>query len=256
MADEEKKVNETATTHVEPESHRLPKKRGNKFGILAAVVAVIAIAGIGFWQWHETPGFCAAFCHNMDEYLYTYNEPQGVGGVDKYGNVVSNTNAMMATLHRQNNTTAMSEITCMGCHHAIIGEQISEGIGWVLGSYKYPLDERVGDQLTHWWGEPGNVFCSNENCHAYLLGNDNQISMAKLQDSTRWMSFNPHEMHHESLNLACTDCHKGHRASVYVCAGCHEEAELPSGWITYQQSQELMAQEFNGNAQGFVNKVV
>ena len=37
MADEEKKVNETATTYVEPESHRLPKKRGNKFGILAAV---------------------------------------------------------------------------------------------------------------------------------------------------------------------------------------------------------------------------
>ena len=97
MADEEKKVQEGASSSVPVESHRLKRKSNKKLGIITAVVLVIAVAGVGFWAWHETPGFCAAFCHNMDEYLYTYNEQQGVGGVDKYGNAVKNTNAMMAT---------------------------------------------------------------------------------------------------------------------------------------------------------------
>lgn len=217
------------------------KKRKKRGAVIGVIVAVLVVAGVGFYQWHETPGFCAAFCHNMDQYLDTYEEPQNTVGYDKYGNQVSNTNAMMSTLHRQNATTGKSDITCMDCHHAIVGEQVSEGIGWATGNYLDPLDERVGDDLTKWWGEPGGRFCVNENCHAYLLDGNGGINRDRLEASTVWMDFNPHSQHHGDMQIACTECHKGHRASVYMCTGCHDDIEVPDGWITYQENQELMA---------------
>lgn len=233
---------EKTTTEDQPSE----KRKSKKLPIIVAVVVVIAAAGIGFWSWHETPGFCAAFCHNMDQYLEGYEQEQGVAGVDKYGNAVSNTNAMMATMHRNTKATAMPEIRCMGCHHAIIGEQISEGIGWATGNYLDPLDERVGEHLTAWWKEPANNFCANENCHVYLLGDDGVLSYDKLEASTKSREFNPHERHHENLSLECTSCHKGHRASTIVCTGCHqhEDVQLPDGWVTYAESQALMKEAF------------
>ena len=46
--------------------------------------------------------------------------------------------------------------------------------------------------------------------------------------------------------MQCTTCHKGHRASVVACTGCHEHENVavPDGWLTYQQSQDLMAKSF------------
>ena len=225
------------------------KRRNSKKLIIASIIAVVvAAAGFGFWTWHETPEFCAAICHNMDQYLDGYRQEQGVPGTDKYGNAVSNTNAMMAVLHRSTKATVMPEIRCMGCHHPVIGEQISEGIGWVLGNYLDPLDERVGGDLTHWWNEPANNFCANENCHVYLLGDDGVLSYDKLEASTAGRAFNPHAQHHEMLTLQCTDCHKGHRASTVVCTGCHqhEDVQLPDGWVTYDESQEILAAAFSG----------
>jgi len=251
MADEKlnEKVEEVVDA-VEEQVDEAPapkKKRKNKLLILGIVVVVVAALGGGFWVWHETPGFCAAFCHNMDQYLSGYEQEQGVQGIDKYGNAVSNTNAMMAVLHRQTNATAMPEIRCMGCHHPIIGEQISEGIGWATGNYLDPLDERVGGDLTHWWGEPANNFCANENCHAYLLGDNGELSYGKLEKSTQSRAFNPHQQYHENLSLDCTDCHKGHRASTVVCTACHqhENIDLPDGWITYAESEALMSKQFS-----------
>lgn len=121
----------------------------------------------------------------MDQYLATYNEPQGVQGTDKYGNVVTNTNAMMATLHSSNTTTAKGEIRCMACHHAIVGEQVSEAMSFATGNYYDPLYERVGDNLTHWWGDNvnGDTFCVNENCHVYLRGSDGSVDRNKLEAS-------------------------------------------------------------------------
>ena len=237
---DENQVQETA---LEP----APKNSGKKLAIIGAVVVLVGAIGFGFWTWHETPGFCAAFCHNMDQYLEGYNQPQGVAGHDKYGTPVKNTNAMMAVLHRNTKATAMPEIRCMGCHHPVIGEQISEGIGWALGSYLDPLDERVGEDLTHWWGEPATNFCANENCHVYLLGSDGLLSHDKLEASTAGRAFNPHAQHHENLSLQCTDCHKGHRASTVVCTGCHEHEgiQLPDGWITYEESEKIMTRMFS-----------
>lgn len=59
------------------------------------MLAVVIVGGVGMYQWHETPQFCAAFCHNMDQYLDTYEQEQGSAGTDKYGNQVANTNAMI-----------------------------------------------------------------------------------------------------------------------------------------------------------------
>ena len=71
----------------------------------------------------------------MDEYLDTYAHEKGVAGVDKWGNEVSNTSAMVATLHASNATTGKSTVACMDCHHAVIGQQVSEGVHWVTGNY-------------------------------------------------------------------------------------------------------------------------
>lgn len=230
-----------------PEQPAPKKKHGHKaLIVVVVVVAVLAVAGAGFWKWHETPGFCAAICHNMDQYLATYSEPQGVAGVDKYGNAVSNTNAMMATLHRQNDTTAKSEIRCMACHHAVVNEQVSEATSFALGNYYDPLYERVGDDLTKWWGSDvdGTTFCVNENCHAYLRGSDGLVDRDKLEASTVYMDFNPHAQHHEGIEMQCTTCHKGHRASVVECTGCHDDATVPDGWLTYSESKQLMEKTF------------
>ena len=235
----------------EPAKGKKKKKPVNKkkLGIVAVViVAIIAVAGVGFWKWHETPSFCAAFCHNMDQYLDGYMQEQDTTGTDKWGNEVSNTNAMMAVLHKSNDTTSKSEIVCLDCHHAVIGEQMTEGVEFVTGNYYDPLDERVGGDLTAWWNEDEDRFCSNENCHVVLQGADGKVDRDKLEGMTaaKYGKYNPHSQHHESMELSCTECHKGHRASVLVCTGCHTDGEftLPDGWVTYQQSEELVNAEF------------
>ena len=219
-----------------------------KIGVVAVViVAIIAVAGVGFWKWHETPEFCAAFCHNMDEYLDGYSQEQNTVGTDKWGNEVSNTNAMMAVLHKSNNTTAKSTIVCLDCHHAVIGEQMTEGAEFVTGNYYSPLSERVGGDLTAWWNEDEDRFCSNENCHVILQGENGSVDRDKLEDMTsaKYGTYNPHSQHHDTIEMSCTDCHKGHRASVLMCTSCHkDDFELPEGWVTYQQSQELVNAEF------------
>ena len=225
---------------------RTKRDRKRLTTVLAAVVVVLAIATGGLLKWHETPGFCAAFCHNMDEFLATYSEDQGVQGTDKYGNPVSNTDAMMATLHRDNDTTALPEIRCMDCHHPVLAEQATEGIEMVTGKYYDPLYERVGGDLTHWWKEDSTRFCANEDCHAYLLGEDGLVNRDKLEQVTSKMEFNPHDTHHTGMQMECTACHKGHRASVMNCTSCHEHEDvaIPDGWLTAQESKELMARIF------------
>lgn len=241
MADEKKPV----------EGAKAPKKKmaGATKGIITAcVVAVVAAAGFGFWQWHETPQFCAAICHNMDQYLETYLQEEGVTGVDKYGNAVSDTTAMLSTRHRETMTTAKPEIRCMGCHHPVMAEQVSEAMSHISGNYYDPLTERVGEDLTHWEGTQGTQFCVNEACHAYLRGSDGLVDRSKLEDATVRLEFNPHSQHHD-IELQCTECHKGHRASVLVCTGCHEHdnVALPSGWVTYDQGEQIIAQAYGGN---------
>ena len=227
-----------------------PKKKRNKKVIVGAIALIIVAAGIGMLVWHEQPTFCSTMCHIEQTYVDNYMQDQGVAGRDKYGQQVTNTNAMMAVLHRNTKATAKSEIVCVDCHKPNIAELANDGIHLVTGSYPLPRDERDLKGMKSWDGEPGETFCANENCHVYLLGDDGQLSYDKLEASTKSRAFNPHEQHHANLTLDCSDCHKGHRASTIVCTGCHqhEDVELPDGWVTYEESQKLLQSGYRSAA--------
>lgn len=224
---------------------RTPKKKiskNKKFAIVGVVAVVVVALGVGMFVWHEQPSFCSTVCHIEEDYVGNYMQEQGVAGTDKYGQAVSNTNAMMAVLHRENLTTAKSEIRCLDCHSMNVAELANDGIHFVTGDYPLPRDERSASELTSWNGDTSESFCANENCHVYILGDDGEVSYDKLESITATRTFNPHEQYHENLYLECTDCHKGHRASTVVCTACHEHAdvELPDGWVTYDESVQLL----------------
>lgn len=250
MSDE--KLNDAAEVSESDETQTSPapkKKRIKKLAIAAAVIVVLVVAGAGMMIWHESPSFCSTLCHIEGTYVENYLQEQDAAGTDKYGNEVTNTNAMMAVLHRNTKATAKPELVCVDCHIPNFVELAHDGMNYVAGAYPMPRDERSASRLMSWDGKQGEDFCANENCHVYLLGNDGSLSTTKLVESTAGREFNPHEQHHANLSLECTDCHKGHRASTVVCTGCHEHEDvtLPDGWLTYDESLQLMKQTFNRN---------
>lgn len=246
MSDE--KMNGSVPESAEAGNKPAPKKKGKKkLAIVGVVVVILVAVGVGMMVWHEQPSFCSTMCHVEQTYVDNYMQGQDAPGTDKYGNEVSNTNAMMAVLHQKTKATAKPEIVCVDCHVPNVVELAHDGMNYVSGNYPLPRDERSASGLQSWDGKTAESFCANENCHVYLLGDDGQLSYSKLADSTSSRAFNFHEQHHEALTLECTDCHKGHRASVAVCTGCHEheDVQLPDGWLTYQESQALMKEAFS-----------
>ncbi len=199
------------------EGGKRPVSRKMGVAIIVAVVVAIA-AGSGLWAWHEQPNFCAAICHvPMDGYLATYEQEPGVEGVDKYGETVENTSSMLAVSHRQASGT-----TCLECHVPTLTEQIAEGVGWIAGNYKFPLDETSLEDLVEARGAPSDSFCMNEDCHGY--GREGLVS------KTDEYEINPHDSTQHG-ELQCSECHKAHRASVMFCAKCHDNAVVPEGWV-------------------------
>ena len=219
-----------------------------KAAVLAVIVVVIIAAAAGMYSWHESPDFCSTMCHIENTYVNNHAQPQNSIGTDKYGNVVSNSNAMMAVLHSHTKATAKPEIVCVDCHIPNMMELAHDGVSFATGGYSIPRDERQASQLESWDGKEGSQFCANENCHVYLLGDDGKVSMDKLADVTSGLAFNPHEQHHENLTLECTSCHKGHRASTVVCTACHkhQDIDLPEGWVDWNTSQQIMVEAFAG----------
>lgn len=218
-----------------------PAKKRKKWPIaLGVAAAVIALAGVGMWIWHEQPSFCASFCHtSMDAYLETYSEPDNAPGVDKYGNDVANTHAMLAVSH------ASQGLTCLSCHIPAIDQQVGEVIETITGNYEvlertngngYALHEvsladlQVNAHLDNTSGK-GDEFCLRSGCHDF--------TREVLTTATDSMAFNPHRAQHGEI--ACGDCHKSHRASVLYCTQCHTEAAeiLPDGWLTFQEAQAI-----------------
>lgn len=234
-------MNENADATVEAtnadESQGAPpsaKKPRKKLAVVAGVLAVIVVAaGAGFWVWHEQPSFCNAICHTpMDPYLPTYEADPGQTATDKWGNEVSNASAMMAASHR-----AVADSTCLDCHVPTLSEQVSEGIAWVSGSYEVQenatfgvvLPEKSLEDLVAARGIDDDEFCLNASCH--------NMTREDLEAITADKPLNPHEARHDKY--ACSDCHKGHRASVVMCASCHGEVEIPDGWLTPAEAAQL-----------------
>lgn len=218
-----------------------PAGRRKKLGVLAGVlVAVLVVAGAGLWVWHEQPSFCGAVCHTpMDPYLSTYEQEPDSQGVDKWGNDVQSTNAMLSVTHR------VQGESCLSCHVPTLSEQVAEGASWITGSYEVKdnatygvvLTEKSLSDLTAASGVDDESFCLNETCHV----NDDGSVMTRddLVERTAHYELNPHADKH--ANTTCSDCHKAHRASVLSCTQCHAEAEVPDGWLSVSESRKLAA---------------
>ena len=58
-----------------------------------------------------------------------------------------------------------------------------------------------------------------------------------LVDKTSCMKRNPHVQEHGEV--ACSECHKAHRASTVYCSKCHSDATIPDGWISYKEAEAL-----------------
>ena len=227
MTEEEKKVDgQTA----EPAAQKKKKKWPIVVGV---VVAVLVVAGAGFWVWHEQPSFCNAICHTpMDAYLPTYEAEPGQAATDVWGNEVANASGMMAAVHRAQNGT-----TCLGCHVPTLSEQIGEGMSWITGSYEV-LNTQTGQQvvpeksledLVAARGIEPDQFCLNESCH--------NMTRDDLIQATADLERNPHVAQHGENQ--CSDCHRAHRASVNMCSQCHNDAPIPEGWISAADNTAL-----------------
>ena len=214
------------------------KKKNRKAMIVGIVVAAIAVIGFGFYQWHETPEFCVSVCHTpMDEsYLQTLYANPYEPATDKWGNEVAKGSAMLASLHGKMGKR------CMACHEPAIEEQVTEGIEWIQGNYYNPLSERDLARLVFYRGVGETEFCLNSSCH--------DITKTGLTEQTAQYARNPHSWHHNEYT--CSDCHKAHRASVMLCTQCHEDAEVPAGWLTWDESKNLETQYMSWNDEQFL----
>lgn len=240
MTEEEKKVDgQTA----EPAAQKKKKKWPIVVGV---VVAVLVVAGAGFWVWHEQPSFCNAICHTpMDAYAESYID----GSHDKYGNELteeSDKMAMMAYYH--GHTTEGETTNCLGCHVPTLGEQITEGMHWVTGSYEVAGENKVGQtileerelaDLVEARGIEEDEFCLNGDCHHVTDDGKEITSRADLEAATADLdsTYNPHLAQHGEY--ACSQCHKAHSQSVNYCTQCHSSAPVPEGWLTTTEAKKL-----------------
>ena len=205
------------------------KKRSRKLAIIGAVVAVIVVAGIGMFVWHNDPSFCGALCHTpMTTYGDTYYAEADAPTVDKWGNEVKNSSAMLVVSHREKAGT-----DCLTCHVPSIGQQIGEVVATISGNYYYPLSEVSTADLLRNSGKAtegkGDEFCLNESCH--------NITRADLTELTSSLTRNPHAWEHSEQ--PCSDCHKSHRASVMQCTECHSDAVVPDGWVSAEEGKQI-----------------
>ena len=220
-------------------SEKQPKKaKGRKKQIVIGVVAVLVVICVGVGVWHDQPSFCNAICHTpMDGYLTTYEATPGQPAKDKWDNEVSDASAMMAPLH------AKEGVSCVGCHVPTIGEQVSEGLSWISGNYgviqtnnlHFVPEEKGLSELTHARGIASEQFCLNSGCHTTSSGA--AMTRDDLVEKTSYMKYNVHTQPHG--DVACSDCHKAHRASTVTCNQCHTEDALPEGWISPTEAEAL-----------------
>jgi hypothetical protein len=227
-------VAEAATT-VAP----LKKKKKRNWPIILGVLALVGIVvGVGALIWHEQPSFCGAICHNpMDPYYATYGEEPGKAGTDKWGNAVSDSNAMMVVSHKVENRA-----DCLACHVPSLGVQMQEGLQWVTGSFESPLEESTLSHLVKDRGVEAEEFCLNAACHDMDRKGLMQKTAERERNPHNWLVIAPSDTNHAAVKDAvgqCDSCHKGHRASVFLCSQCHSDYDLPDGWITWAEEQSL-----------------
>ena len=154
-----------------------PKRARRGVIVAGVIVAVVLVAGIGAWVWHEQPSFCNAICHSpMDKYVETYSE----GDPGK-----------LVTQH------AAAGDTCLSCHEAEFATQVSEAMAWASDSY--PMDE----------------VCARSGCHSMdevvagtwgFEGNDEKYNPHSSHQDNALECGDCHKVHEKST-LVCNECH-------------------------------------------------
>ena len=190
---------EGQATHETPKKKKRSSKRA--FIVLGVVVAVIVVAGIGFWVWHETPNFCGTMCHDtMGSYLEGYENSD-----------------LLVAEHAANN------VRCLDCHEAEISTQIAELQTQISGDYRIPLAKM----------EVEDEFCLRDGCHSraeiedaladYVAPDGTQINphVQLIDPNSKGRVESPHNSGSE---IACAECHTSHRDSKeisYCYKTCH-----------------------------------
>lgn len=178
------------------ENDALPKGPQRKFFnkrsitiILICVLLVGAGGAVGFTRVSDDPAFCK-ICHNMQIYYDSYHE----------GNLLAKKHADAGKV-------------CHDCHKPDLAAQAEEGLKFITGDYKTPLDKlKVSRQ-----------FCLD--CHTDFD--------TKVKAATNFKESNPHDSHNGEQE--CSLCHSMHGQSKPMCAECHSFEwmnDLDSSWDT------------------------
>ncbi len=171
-------------------SNNSPKSRflNKKFVLIIVAIVVLVGAGGGIFmaKASDKPAFCSS-CHIMKPYYESWHD-----------------SSLLAKKH------ADADVKCHDCHEASISIQAEEGIKYITGNYKTPLDKRS---------------FSKERC---LQCHDD---FAKIQAKTDFEESNPHDSHNGKQD--CNLCHSMHQQSRVMCAQCHTfvwSQELDDSW--------------------------
>ena len=179
-------------------SAKRPKKKWPL--ALGVVVAVLVVAGAGFWVWHEQPSFCNAICHEpMDFYVEGYYANEGE----------------LANAHQ-----VAAGTTCLQCHEATPETQIKEGLAWIAGDYRMSEDGSLATLTVR----ADTAMCATSGCH-----NMDEV----IASTANWggqAGVNPHESH-QGVAIDCSNCHVAHGQSMMYCNTCHDY-EVPTGWAS------------------------
>lgn len=152
-------------------------KKQKVWMIAGVAIVVIGAAGMGLWNYHEKPQFCAA-CHVMDPYLASWEE-----------------SSLEAHVHAQ------EDVACLDCHEPTIKQQVTELISFVTHDYETPLTElKVPQEECLACHEHGN-YAELAEATADRERNPHESHWGEMECRLC------HKMHKPS-ELYCTQCHE------------------------------------------------
>lgn len=162
----------------------------------------------------------------------------GEAATDKWGNQVADASSMLAP------GACPGGLTCVGCHVPQMSEQVTEGLGWLTGSYsvvqtvdeRFVPEEKTLSDLTAARGIASEAFCLNSGCH---VNDDGSTMTARRPDGQDQLHEAQPARAGARQRVACSECHKAHRASTVYCSKCHSDATIPDGWISYKEAEAL-----------------
>jgi len=180
-----------------------PKSNRNKlFKIFLIIIFAGLVLGGGSAAYlvraSNDPAFCSN-CHIMQPYYQSWHESN-----------------LLANKH------AAAGVTCHDCHESSISTQAEEGVKFITGDYKDPLDKRT-------FSKDFCLKCHSDSDTGTLKGESFEAAKAK----TNLEESNPHDSHNGEQE--CNLCHSMHEQSKPMCAECHSFKwfeDLDAGWKT------------------------